>query len=174
MRLSEKMRPLGRLAAHALAMAVALVALALVFAIPSPAGTTDSREEYVVALDKICKRDQPRSEGMVRKANRLFDKRKYAQSARTLTRAGKIMDRTLKRMKAVEPPAQDRRTVTRWLNQLTTQSKLLKQIAGALRRQNRSQVLKLQTRVMHSSNAANNTVFLFEFKHCLIVPGAYL
>lgn len=151
-----------------------VLAVGMVVTLPSQAASSDSRADYVEAIEQVCQRDKPRSERMIRQANRLFKARRYAPAARTLTRAGNVFDRTLNRMKKVAPPPNDRRTVGRWLNQLTAQSKILRQIATALRRENRRLVERLQTRVLHSSNRANNTVFLFEFRHCHIVPGAYL
>lgn len=163
-RVSKKRRITGFLGA---------IALAVVVSAPATAAPSDSRERYVAALDPVCKRDAKRTSDILRGSERLIRNHKLKRPARNFARAARNFDRTLKRIGAVDPPAGDRAIVNRWLRQLKHQSTYLRRMSKVLRRGQEGKVNRIYTKLLRNSNKANNTVFLFDFKHCLIVPGMY-
>lgn len=151
----------------------AAIVLAVLVAVPAGAAPSDSREQYVAALDPICKRDAQRNSKLLRGSERLVRQNKLKQPARRFARAARNFQRTLKRIGAIEPPAGDKATVNRWLKQLGVQVRYLRQMSTVLARGQRGKAQRLEIKIVRNSNRANNTVFLFNFKHCLINPSMY-
>lgn len=150
------------------------VALAIAVSVPALAASSDSREDYVATLDPICKRDAKRNSKLLDGTEAMVIKGKFAAPARKWAKASKNFKRTLKRLEAIPSPPADAALLKRWFRQMNAQQKLMEQMTKALKAKDTKRANKLKIKLLRNSNKANNTVFLFDFRQCLIVPEMYL
>lgn len=143
----------------------------LVVAAPGLAAPAESREAYVGKLEPICKRDYQRSTPLINGTQRLIRQGRYGVAAARVGRAARIFDSTLRRIRVIEPTPSDAATVKRWFKQLDLQARYLHQLVGVLKSKNKRKIDSFTVKMMRNAYRANNTVFLFEFDHCLLPAG---
>lgn len=148
--------------------------LALVVAVPALADSSDSREAYVAALDPICKRDAQRNSKLLDGTQAMVLKGKFKAPARKWAKAAKNFKKTIKTLEAIARPPAEEAVLKRWFGQMRAQQRLMEQMAKTLKAKNTRKANKLKIKLLRNSNKTNNTVFLFNFRHCLIVPEMYL
>lgn len=150
------------------------VVLATAVSVPALAASSDSSEDYVATLDPICKRDAKRNSKLLDGTEAMVTKGKFAAPARKWAKAARNFRRTLKRLEAIPSPPSDATVLKRWFRQMHAQQKLMKAMVKALKAKSTKRANKLKLKLLRNSNKANNTIFLFDFRHCIIVPEMYL
>lgn len=150
-----------------------LFALALLLAVasPAPAAPAESRDQYVAMLDPVCLKDYNRTTPLLRGMQRRIERGRYADAARRVARATRIFDGTIRRTRAIEPTPADRQIVNRWFRQLKIQSRYLHRMVKLIKTKKKPRIYRFQRKIMRNTAKANNIVFLFDFKHCLLPAG---
>lgn len=151
-----------------------IIGMALaIFVLPASAlaAPAESREAYVAKLDPICLKDYNRTTPLLKGIQGRIERGKYADAARRVARATRIFNSTLRRTRRIEPAVGDKAIVERWFKQLDIQARYLRQMVKVIKTKKKKRIYRLQEKIMRNRSKANNIVFLFDFKHCLLPAG---
>jgi hypothetical protein len=149
------------------AAATALVALLVTaaFAATSPDQT---RENYVAAVEPICKQNTKANEQILTGVRKKIKQGKLSVAAGQFTKASAAFGKAVNQIRAVPQPPADAAKLNKWLGYLDEEKKLLGEIGKALKSGKKSKAQTLSVRLTHNGNVANNQVLGFEFDYCLI------
>lgn len=134
-------------------------------------GATDpeqTTEGYVAQVEPICKTNTKANETIFKGVRKLVRQGKLKLAAGHFARAAAAFGKATGEIAAVPQPVDDAARLTKWIGLLRKEKSLLGQIGTALRAGKRAQAQRLQGKLVHNGNLANNTVLGFEFHYCLI------
>jgi hypothetical protein len=154
--------------AVALVLGIVLAATALALA----AGTT--RDEYVAAVEPICKRNTEANERIFAGVRREVLHGQLASAATKFARGTKALRRTLGELKAVPRPAADRARLKDWFAAIEVEVGLFARTARYLREGEAEPAIRMSAKLSSAANEANNVVFEFEFRYCRAEPSRFM
>lgn len=147
------------------AIAIAFLAAA-VLAADAAAAEAPTREEYVTALEKICKPDALATQRAMKGARADVRKERFRDAAGKFGKATTIFGGTVKQIAAVPRPGADLAKLHRWFGYLNQQEVYLRKITAALRADKGIKAQRMTARFIHNGNLANNVVLAFGFDYC--------
>jgi hypothetical protein len=148
--------------------ALAILALSATFAV---ADTT--RDAYVAAVEPICKTNSDANARILKGVRKMVQQGKLKQAAAKFTKAGAALTKAQKQIAAVEQPAADVKTLTKWIGYLKTEARLLNKIGSELRAGKKNKASIDVVTLQHDANLANNAVLSFGFHYCKQNPSKY-
>jgi hypothetical protein len=149
--------------------AIAAAGLVATLAVAVPAfgiAEPPSEEEYVVAVDPICKEDREAGERILRGAQDNINKKRFNIAGNQLIRASKRFGTTIRQIVAVPRPVAKEEKLQKWFGFLRlVKTRMAK--AGKLYKEGKElQATHESIRAERSGNAANNVSFSFGFRYC--------
>lgn len=160
MRAAPKSRPRAWVATAVLGASLLLGATA------AGAAEAPTRDEYVTALEAICKPDAEATQKAMAGARSDVRAERLAAAAGKFAKAASIFDSTLKQIAPQPRPTADAAKLGKWFGYLNAQESYLQQITAALRADRAIPAQRLTARFIHNGNLANNTVLAFGFDYC--------
>jgi len=150
----------GRLvAAVGLLLAIVLIGTAAAAAVPK-------RDEYVTRLESICKPGVKATQRAVRGVRSDIRAERLQVAAGKLAKAGRIFNRTVRRISRVPRPEPDAKQLAKWFHYLGLQESYLARSAAALRAERIVRYQHSSVRFVHTGNLANDVVIYFGFNYC--------
>jgi hypothetical protein len=156
------------------AAAIAVSAGFLLFGAAAPlASTGPTRSEYVNEVEPICKSETLAHKDVLRGVEGMVKRGQLKQAAPHVARAAAALRAATRKVAAVPRPPADAERLARWLGFAKTGSKLLNQLAGTLRRGERSEVQHLAKELLREAKRANAVVVGFDFDYCRVDPARF-
>jgi hypothetical protein len=147
-------------------IAAAVLGLALLAGGTAAAAEAPTRDEYVSALEAVCKPDAEATQRAMEGARADIKASRLDAAAAKFARAAAIFGSTVKEIEAAPRPSGDTAKLSRWFGYLGAQESYLKQITAQLRLGHAIKAQRLTARFIHNGNLANNTVLAFGFNYC--------
>ncbi|TMK58547.1 MAG: hypothetical protein E6G51_02000 [Actinobacteria bacterium] len=145
-----------------LSLSVAL----LLAAASAPAAEAPTRDEYVEALEKVCKPDALATQRAMKGARADVQAERLKVAAKKFAKATAIFGGTVKEISAAPRPEADEAKLSKWFTYLNRQASYLGQITAQLRQEHAIKAQRLTARFIHNGNLANNVVLAFGFDWC--------
>lgn len=161
---SARMSSLPKLA---LAMAVALLVVV-------PVALADEREDYVAAVEPICKANSEANARILKGVKGQVQDGKLVPAGKRFIRASTALGNSVKQIAKVPRPAADAAKLTKWIGYLKDEQSYLQRIGQALKVKNKFKAQKLAVKLNRNNNQANNTVISFNFKECRIDSSRFI
>ncbi len=151
-------------------VAVLAVAVPIAVAIePDP-----TRDEYVAAVEPICKANTEANARILEGVKEQVKKGQLGPAGRRFIRAATALGKSVRQMAAVPKPSADAAKLEKWIGYLKQEKVYLQKIGKALKAGNKFQAQKYAVQLNRNNNRANNTVISFGFKHCRIDSSKFL
>jgi hypothetical protein len=146
----------------------ALVVVAmLAIAVPAFAiGEPPTQEEYVAAVEPICKRDKEAAEEILEGARDNINGGRLRVAGSQLIRAAKRFGATIRQLLAVPRPPADEVKLQKWFEFLRIVKTRLAQTGKLYKEGKRLEATHESIRTERSGNAANNVSFSLGFRDC--------
>jgi hypothetical protein len=130
------------------------------------AAEAPTRDEYVGALEAVCRPDVEATQRAMKGARGDIKSSRLDAAAAKFARGAAIFGATVKEIEVAPRPAADAAKLSKWFGYLRTQEAYLKQITAQLRLGHAIKAQRLTARFIHNGNLANNTVLAFGFDYC--------
>jgi hypothetical protein len=147
---------------------------ALLLAGASVATATMTREDYVDAVEPICKRDREANDRILTGVRALVKAGKLDAAARKFARAGKALKRARLELVKVEKPAEDAKTLTKWLDLVKKEAELFDAVSRKLAHGEKVAAQKLVVRLVNNARRTNDQVLEFGFRYCQLPVSQYI
>jgi hypothetical protein len=144
----------------------ALLGLSLLAGGTAAAAEAPTRDEYVSALEAVCRPDVEATQRAMRGARGDIKFSRLDAAAAKFAQGTAIFGATVDEIEAAPRPTADAAKLSKWFGYLRTQEAYLKQITAQLRRGHGVKAQRLTARFIHNGNLANNTVLAFGFDYC--------
>lgn len=133
----------------------------------SPAGAVvEGGPEYRSQVEPICKANAEKTDTphpVPARIRREGDRR----AARWIFGASKELRRTHSKLRAVERPAEDAQRLSRWLEMISEQARLLREVGDALIDEERRRAQRIVIKLSNRTRKLNVLVLAYEFRHCV-------
>ena len=143
----------------------------LLLGLPSEGEEGPTREDYVAAVEPICKRSGEVSARILEGVRAKVKAGELEVAASQFSRAAQTLQKALGRLQAVPRPPGDEVRLTKWLDHLKTGVELLRSVAEKLRAGDKAGAQRMAVRLSHNATVADNQVLGFGFQHCRSDPG---
>jgi hypothetical protein len=150
----------------ALGTAVAVVAMLVVAAPASGVEEAPSQDEYVAAVEPICKRDREAGERILSGARERISDGKLSAAGGQLIRASKRLGMTIGQIVAVPRPVAKEAKLQKWFEFLRLVKTRLGKTGKFYEEGKKLEATHESIRTEKSGNAANNVSFSFGFRYC--------
>jgi hypothetical protein len=130
------------------------------------AAEAPTRDEYVSALEAVCRPDVEATQRAMRGARGDIKSNRFDAAAAKFARGTAIFGATVEEIEAAPRPTADAAKLSKWFGYLRAQETYLKQITAQLRLGHAIKAQRLTARFIHNGNLANNTVLAFGFDYC--------
>lgn len=150
---------LGTLAAFLVAT---LVVAAPALGIAEP----PTEEEYVAAVDPICKRDREAGKRILEGARENINQQRFRIAGGQLIRASERFGATIGQIVAVPRPAAQEEKLQKWFDFLRIVKTRMAKTGKLYREGKELKATHESIRTERSGNAANNVSFSFDFRYC--------
>lgn len=152
------------------------LAVSLVISVPVALAieAEPTRDEYVAAVEPICKRNSEANERILEGVKDQVKKGKLAPAGKRFIRASSALGATVRQIAAVPQPAADATKLTTWIGYLKKEKTYLQKIGGFLKSNDKYQAQKQAVELNRNNNKANNTVISFGFHECRIDSSRFL
>jgi hypothetical protein len=125
-------------------------------------------DAYVDRVEPICKSNSNANSRILKGLNKDINKERLKLAGRKVARAAAAFSRALKQIKRVQKPAEEVRTLKKWLGYLDTQYRFLIKVSKALKAENENLASTYNVKLNRNMTLANNTVVTFGFRYCRI------
>jgi hypothetical protein len=151
------------------------LAVGLLVAVPlALAADETEREEYVAAVEPICKANSEANSSILKGVKSQVQHDKLVPAGKRFIRASTALGKAVTKIDKVPRPAEDNAKLTKWIGYLRKEKTFLQQIGGALKSKDKYQAQKLAVELNKNNNKANNTVISFNFHECRIDSSRFL
>jgi hypothetical protein len=159
-----------------LRIAVSIAAATLLFAVNAHAegeAPPPTRAEYVSQVEPICEANTIANKRILKDVRKKVKAGKFDVAGAQFIHASAAFGTTVGKISEVaRPPADDERLL-KWFKFLRIVQTNLRKLGVALKAEEKIKASHESIRVEHSSNAANNVGFVFEFHYCRITPSRF-
>ncbi len=152
---------------------IAAIVFALVLALPVLAAAELSRDEYVARVEPICKSNVEANSRIFEGAQAKVKAGKLKAASGHFKRAATALGKTIKQIKKVPQPAEDKKNLTRWIDLLVLEQGYFQKIGEALADDNKYKAQTLSVQLNRNTNKANNAILFIDFKECRIDPSRF-
>lgn len=132
-----------------------------------------SREEYVAAVEPICKTNKEASDRSLNGVRKLVKEDKLDAAATRFAKAATALEKAEKKLALVPQPSADEPKLAKWLAGIKAEAALMRTIAGKLRQGNAGKASSLSVKLTHDATTTNNQVIAFQFDYCKVEPSKY-
>ena len=150
-----------------------IVFVLMLGALPAFAAET-SREEYIAAVEPICKANTEANEKILKGVRKEVKEGKLDSAARKFRAAARALKRTRTQLLQVPKPAEDEAQLTKWLGYVKTEVQLFEAVARKLANDEATAAQKLVVRLVNNARQANNQVIDFGFRYCKFQPSKFI
>jgi hypothetical protein len=152
------------------------VVVCLAVAVPTAwaIGADPTRDEYVAAVEPICKRNSEANSRILKGVKQQVKQDELAPAGGRFVRASSALGKTVRQIAAVPQPSADAAKLTTWIGYLKREQAYLRKIGGYLKAKNKYRAQKEAVELNRNNNKANNTVIGFGFKECRIDSSKFL
>lgn len=150
-----------------------VVAVAVLATASLALATETTRAEYVAQVEPICKTNTQADEKILDGVEAEVKNGKLKPAAKQFSKASAALKKALAQLKAVPKPAADNAKLTKWLGYVKTEAELFASTAKKLKSGDKEGAGKMEIRLTHNANLANNTVLDFEFRYCRVEPSKF-
>jgi hypothetical protein len=154
-------------------IAVLVLAAILIAAAAAWADEGPTREEYVAAIDPICKTNVDANKKVLDGVGAIVKAGKLKVAATKFTTVAANFGKTIKTIEKIPRPPVDSPRLEKWFKFLKIVQENLAKVGKALREENKIRASHEKIRAERSSNAANNVSFVFGFHYCNLKPGQF-
>jgi hypothetical protein len=158
-------RQVAILAAAVAALAVAAPAFGI--------GEPPTEEEYVAAVEPICKRDREAAEQILKGARDNINQERLRVAGGQLIRASKRLGATIGQLVAVPRPVAKEEKLQKWFKFLRIVKTRLGKTGKLYREGKKLEATHESIRAEKSGNAANNVSFSFGFRECRMTRSRF-
>jgi hypothetical protein len=144
------------------AILAALVVTAPAFGIAEP----PTEDEYVAAVDPICKKDREAGERILGGARDNIDKRRFRVAGSQLIRASKRFGTTIGQIVEVPRPTAQEEKLQKWFGFLRLVKTRMGKTGKLYKEGKELKATHESIKTERSGNAANNVSFSFGFRYC--------
>jgi hypothetical protein len=155
---------------------VALSTVVLAFAMlsgPFAEAAEVTRESYKEAVEPICKRNVEANERILKGVKGKVKAGKLTAAASQFTEAANESHKAIGQLKAVAQPPADKAKLAKWIGYIEEEESIFRQIAKKLKAGDKNGATRMQVRLQHTANQANNQVLAFEFRYCRVEPSKF-
>jgi len=152
-------------------LALALVVALLVMV---PVALADERDEYVAAVEPICKANTEANTRILKGIKEQVQKGDLKPAGQRFIRASTALGKAVGQIAKVPQPAADATKLTKWIGYLKSEKSYLQRIGQALKDENKFKAQKLAVKLNQNNNKANNTVISFGFDECRIDSSRFI
>jgi hypothetical protein len=153
---------------------LAVTAALLVVGVVVSIATAMTREGYVEAVEPICKKNREANDQILDGVRALVKAGKLDAAARKFARAAKALKRTRLELAKVEKPAEDAKTLTRWLELVKKEGELFEAVSRKLAHGEKIAAQKMVVRLVNTARHANDQVLEFNFRYCKFPISRYI
>jgi hypothetical protein len=132
-----------------------------------------SRAEYVESVEPLCKKDVEDTAGIFKGVGAEIKEERLKKASHRFSRAAGIFRTRLRALQAVPQPTADEQRLGEWFDALRTEVKLLAEVGGSLRAEQKGRAEHLVKQLHQNANRANNLVLGFGFAYCTLDPGRF-
>ncbi len=154
------------------ALSAAILTLSML-ATPFALADEVTRESYKQDVEPICKTNVKANERILKGVRKKVKKGKLKPAAIQFMKAANSTHKALAKLKAVPQPPADEARLGKWLKYIRQEEGYFRKIAKKLKAGNRNGAFKMQLKLEHTANQANNQVLAFEFKYCKVDPSKF-
>lgn len=126
---------------------------------PSP------RQQYVETAEPICKQNVIANKHIFKGAKREVKEGKLKLASTHFFRAAKAFGKTIEQLAAIPRPQEDAGRLSRWLDLLRNERRIIEKIGRALAAGNKQKAESYSVDLNQNSNKANNAVLGFGFDY---------
>jgi hypothetical protein len=154
------------------ALSTVVMTLAMLAA-PFAEAAEVTRESYKEAVEPICKTNVEANERILKGVKSKVQTGKLKAAATQFTKAAAALEKAYKQLKAVAQPPADKARLAKWLKYVQEEVGLFRKTATKLKAGDKNGAVRMQFRLEHTANQANNQVLPFEFKYCRAEPSKF-
>jgi molybdopterin converting factor small subunit len=149
------------------------VAAALLLIVPAAFGAELSRDEYVAKVEPICKANTKANVKIFAGVREMVKDDELGAAAKRFSAAAAALEKTVKQLKRVSPPAEDEVVLGKWLDAVEEEVGTLRKVAKALKAGQKGKAQTEVVRLKYRADVANNIAYEFEFDYCVFTPSRY-
>lgn len=153
---------------------VLLAAVAMLLAAVSASAAEISPAEYKEQVEPICKKNTKANEKILKGVRQEVKSGKLKPASRKLRAAARALKRTRAELLPVPKPPEDAARLTKWLNKVKVEVKMLEATSRKLAKGQKNAAVKMVIRLESNARQANNLVLDYEFRYCHFDPGKFL
>ena len=152
---------------------VAIFLVVLLAALPAFAAET-TREEYVKAVEPICKANTEANEKILKGVRGKVKAGKLDAASKQFFAVARALKRTRGELLRVPQPPADAARLTKWLGYVKTEVQLFEAVGRKLANGESTAAQKMVVRLVSNARQANNQVLDFEFRYCRFQPSKFI
>ncbi len=158
---------------HRIAVLIAAATLLVAASARAEGETPPNRAEYVSQVEPICEANTLANKRILKDVRKKVKAGKLDVAGGQFIHASAAFGATVGKLSEVpRPPADDERLL-KWFKFLGVVKTNLRKLGVALKAGEKIRATHESIRVEHSSNAANNVGFVFDFHYCRITPSRF-
>lgn len=163
-----------KLFASAAAAASILVLVLPAAQVVATTGEEPTRAEYAAEVEPICKRNTEANEKILKGVRAQVTHGQLKQAGARFVKASSALRGTVRQLRAVVQPPEDRETLGNWFGYLGEEAKLLGETGTKLRHGDKRGALRLSSSLIKVANKANAEVLDFPFRYCRSSPSKFV
>lgn len=132
-----------------------------------------AQEDYVAAVEPICKRNTEANKHILAGVRRMIRAGKRKAAGRRFFRAARAFHKATSKIARVPRPPAYAARLGNWIKRLRIVESNLRRIGKGLKTRNQRVVVIGEVKLRSSGNAANNIVYDFDFHNCRITPSRF-
>jgi hypothetical protein len=132
-----------------------------------------TRDEYVAAVDPICKQNSEANSHILNGTERLVKKGELVPAGKRFIRASGALGKAVGQIAAVPKPAADTAKLTKWIGLLKSEKTYLGKVGGYLKAEKKSQAYYQGEKLEHANRLATNAIVGFGFHYCTISKSSF-
>jgi hypothetical protein len=152
------------------------LALAACLAVSVPAAAIEAsptRDEYVAAVDPICKRNSDASSHILEGTERLVKQGRLVPAGKRFIRASAALGKAVGQIAAVPKPPPDTARLTRWIGLLKNEKAYLRKIGRYLKSAQKGRAYGQGRKLEHVNRKATAAIIGFGFHYCTINKSSF-
>jgi hypothetical protein len=156
------------------AIALAVLAVFLVAAVPLAFAAEQTKEGYVAAVEPICEANTKANEKILKNVKSEVKAGKLAPAASSFLKAAGALKATYGQLAAVPQPSADAAKLTKWLAYVKTEAGLFEKTGRLLKAGQKAQAEQMVNKLTQNANLANFEVVSFGFRYCRFEPSKFV
>jgi hypothetical protein len=145
----------------------------LLLLVPAAFGAELSRDEYVAKVEPICKANTQANVKIFAGVREMVKDDELGAAAKRFSAAATALEKAVKQLKRVSPPAEDKAVLGKWLAAVEEEVGILRKVSKALKADQKGKAQTEVVRLKYRADIANNIAYQFDFDYCVFTPSRY-